>query len=955
MTKKADARRVGDPEIAKARVRLRWAEETLYDMLHGEKPALNPDESDQSWLYKQMTRMYRAGFLCEEPKSYVMLAGEVPEEVLLYKGITTREPLPKQLTSEANDLGKLLSERQIENYKVFGVDPSYRYYQDNLDQLQDADCFVLTKGGIAELYQFVRFLRLQDDAAIETGDKHVILQNDNGYWKHVVAALGDFLNEVPNCTVTDTRHDTCEILENVLGADKSKKAGTGTMPEILTPGSTVFFVTGNRKKVLDYKKVFNRRGTDVECRWFQQLFDKPEGADERSYSYTGNLLEKLDKFYRHVRDFYGPAAFREALESKGFDLDKAVAWFDDSGLETEENLTDGEEFENCSYRVNPYKSHGPGAELKNVINAMQNQPFDGVRGTRGLFRRMESVFERRYQEKLLAGEETPKVSTLSWNRGTAMIVPLKQFVTAIENGASFEEMLDQVPAHFLQSRTEDDLIFSPRPDVRAVDSKNFLVPRHDPERRTKAENPHYIPQHSITAQLVKAAARTIGFVRYEKRPDGLTAHFTRQAGQSWRIGTQQSIHAGITGSGLPKKDSRALKGHYNLQHGNGGRFDVSRLRVHELPCEDGTSENMPCALNNFYNFTLRADGFLLTPDHRKLKGEESFWSRTFTFFSLIVGRQINDKAVTSKPLLVMDCPTWRPYIKILETYAGGLIPEMPDEILDGVVAPGENLRQKMDEAFAEYHPDQVPSYNFIEDGQTCPDDLFCVTVYCSASTTDYPMKMWARDFSFDCGALGFAVKNGGGTGPDGLMIETSEGVRMVKEGFDAFLKGQGLEGAPKTHVASIQCVDTAQEEGLCKFNDYWAVYPTIYQRMHELQNAHAEVVLPGGAGTIQEIAASVLMRRAGIYETQNRPLIIVNHQGIYDPFLKMIPKDDFDKYNIQVVDQASQALDLLLEARRAQKMEPALPYSKEEYVAHKKEFMRQLRRQDQHHRHHYNI
>lgn len=935
-------------DITELEARIDWATRTLHAMLHGEKPALDPQNESQSWLFNQMTRMYKAGFLCEEPESYLTLPGEEGDaDIERYKGVTIREPLPKQLTSEYKDLKEVIEKREISNFKVFGFDGAYRYHGEPLDQLEDSNAFVLTKGGIMELYQWLMTIRAQLDDAIDFDDKLVIVQNADGFWNKTLEALDGLDNVAKSHAMTDTRHDTAEILDYVYAPDlKERVPEQSEGNEIVEPGSTIFFVTGNRKKVYDYKKVFKRRGTDIECAWFQQKFDKPMGADEFSYSYMGNLVEKIHEMYKHIRDHYGAEGFRQAMLDKGYDIDKAVLWFDDSGLELTESLTNGPEFGNCTYRMNPYKKHGPGAEMKNAINAMQNQPFHGERSIKGFIKRLEVASERLHQERIDAGEDEPKVSTRAVDRNCVAIVPIKGLVDDIEAGASFDDVMENVPMQFFQAVTEHDLVFEPRPEARAMDSKNFLVPRKDPYKRTQAENTHYVEQHSITAQVVKAAARVLGFDQFETVKGKLARNFDSKAGVGWRIGTQQSIHKGMKGQGLGNAVRKKLKGLYRLMPGNGGDFDLMLPREHTLTYEDDTTEVMKNALNNFYDFTLKAHGFLLTPDSRKVSGDDFFWHRTFTFFSLIVGRQINDKAVTSKPFLVMDTPTWKPFIRLLETYSGGLIPEMPHEIIDAIVEKKKNLVKDLNRAFSEYLPDEVPNYVFTDDGETCPDDLFNVTVYCSASTTDYPMKMWARDFSFDCGAMGFALKNGGGTGPDGLMIETSEGIRKVKTQFDDFLRKQGLAGAPETHISSIQCVDTAQEEGLCKFNDYWAVYPTIYQRMHELQNADAEVVLPGGAGTIQEIAASVLMRKAGIYPIENRPLIIVNHQGIYDPFLKMIPDGDRKLYNIKVVDTTEQALKVLMKARKARNMEPVLPYTKDEYEKLKKSFERDLRRQE---------
>lgn len=896
---------------------LDWALKTLHAMLYGGKPDIDPRHPEQSWLLKQMTRMHHAGFLCEEPESYLTLPEDDPA-LARYKGVTLREPLPKQLTTEIRYLEKIAHEPRydVRNFKVLGADDSCRYRRDCLDQESDADAFILTKGGIMELYQFLIFAKARLEGMQDRQDKLLIVQNDDGFWTPTLEALSS-LPEAAEIRITDTRHDTVETMEQNLGPRRNTPPVQSDGVQTIPPGATIFLVTGNRKKVCEYKKVLAQNGTDARIVWFQQEFDKPRGADELSFSYMGNLLEKLENSYRHIRDHYGPQGFRTALKDKGYDIGKAVLWFDDSGLELSGSLTSGPEFENCAYRTNPCKKNGPGAEMKNVVAAMQNHPFENQRGIRAFVARVRATLERLQDEQEPAADGiSPAIPIRAIDRCCVAIVPLKSLVDAIESGASFQDVLNRIPMHFFQAATENRLILTPQPDTPAVDTKNFLVPLKDPEERTMAENPHYVALHGITAQVVKTATRTLG-LKSGNRANTLSQTFTGPAGQNWTLATQQSLRAGFRGQNALAAE---LAGLYRLLPGNGGRFDPANT------------------LDNFHDLTRRADGFLLTTEFRREREPEHFWHRAFMFFSLIVGRQINDKTVTAKPLVVMDGPTWRPFINLLEIYGGGLIPEMPHEILDAVVPEGQNPRQSLDRAFSEYRPDEPPGYEFTNDGTPCPPDLFRITIYCSATTTDYPMKMWTRDFAFDCGALGFAVRNGGGTGPDGLMIETSEAFRHIRGPFDAFLKKRGLPGAPPTHIASIQCIDTAQEEGLCKFNDYWAVHPTIYHRMLALQDTDAEVVLPGGAGTIQEIAASVLMRRAGLFPVQNRPLVIVNHEGIFDPFLKLIPPQDKDLYNIRIVETAAEALDILIDARSARGMDPALPYRLCDYAALKREF-----------------
>ncbi len=933
-----------DPDI------LDWAHKTLFDMLHGEKPKLETSRDSESWLFDQMTRMYDAGFLCEEPKCYVTLPGENLSDVMdpkfgttleQLKGITIREPLPKTLTSEAKSLRRKASKEGIKNFKVLGTDEAYRYYRDPLDQQNDADALVLIKGGLMELYQYVSFLKAQQDGVLSSEDTSFIVQSSDDFWKPMLSALGGFA-EKQNHIVTNSRHSTCAKLAETLGDKVSNTPKSGDIPSIANAGAQVYVVTGTGKKVQDYRKVFNRRGIDMQVKWFHEAFAKPEGAEEFSYSYVGNLIEKYSNLYNHIRDNIGTDNFVAKLTEKGGDIKTAMALLDDSGFETKSGLTTGPEFQHAGYRLNNYRDFGPGPELKNIMNAMQNQKFDGKRGTRAMIRRMFAAADRIKDERIAAGDKDAEVSMDVRDRVSVMLFSFKDVVDSIKAGKDWRTALDETPIRYYQSITDASLIIEPRPDYAAVDTKYFMVPKNDPEQKTQAENPHFVALHSYTAQVMKAISRVTGIYEIENTDTSLSRSFTKASGEAWRLGTQHSLYKGRKSTGLTKPVRQSLTGIYKFMCGNGGMHDLSIARDHDVKRDDGSKFVMKTPLENFFNFTRKSEGFMLTPDSRTMVGDATFWERSFTFFSLIVGKQIKDKSVSAKPFFVMDCPTWQPLMKVFNHYAAGLIPEMPENIFSGVVkADDPALVEKMNEAFAEYEPDQVPENTFIEDGEKCPVDKYNVTIYCSASTTDGDMKDYARDFGFDLAAYGFGIKNGGGTGPDGLMFETSQGAKIFNEEFRPYLQSQKIanDNIPVAHVSSIQCQDTKEEEGLLTDVDYWAVYPTIYQRMHELQRTDAEVVLPGGAGTIQEIIGSVIMRKNGFYPVENRPLIIVNQGGNYDPFLRMIPKDDFKHFNIQVVETKEEAMEILRTARSAKEMAPLLPYTDEQYQTIKDAFV----------------
>lgn len=904
----------------------KWLESTLYDILQGKKPSINTNDPNESWLYSQLKRMHKAGMLSAEPSAYVFLTPkEDPSDETLkkFKGATDIEALPKALTTQANEISTQLGEHDIQNYKILGLDHNYHYSKDPLEQIDDADAFILPAAGLAGLYQWIRFKNARDDGAINLQDKTFIMQNSNNFWDPLLGALGVDRND-PDFAVTKTRFETTKLINHRMPeTQRTKPAKETEHKHPLQMGDTVFIITGNTKKPIDYRKVFNERSTGIDVRHFQQVFSKrPHGASEESYTYMGNVMEKYHEFFNLIKYTYGTKNFVAELEDKGYDLDKAFVLFDDSGLATAENLTGGSEFANTTkIRRNPYIKQGPGPELKGILGAIQNQPYKGKTGSRGLFERMKDAAQRISQERGSTSEDDLRASLRANDQIASIVMPLREFIEAIEQGLTADEIARGDAVYYYSAQTENKIVFEPRPNDIAVDSKNFMIPRQDPKGRTMAEIPNYVARHSVTAQIVKAMSRTMGIQRGELTDQPLAERFNADREKQLKLATHRSILKGDPGMQIAGT-------HYDIQDGNGGFFSLSEPREHEVEDEDGNIMQVESALNNFADMCSQVDGFVFLEDDDKMSGDDFFWERNFIAYSIHVGNQIADKTIAGKPSVFVNGNTWEEHLHTFKGFCGGLIPELPDYLCK-IVDDEQELQDVLRKEFSNYVPHELPNYNFREGGAKAPEDMFRVTVYCSASSTDSALKGSTNEFTFEAAAMGFAVINGGGEGPDGLMHETSDGVHRMRDHFAPYLKKHGID-APETHVASIQCEDTAQEEGMRQDNDYWCVWPNIFLRMQDLQKTEAEVVLPGGAGTLQEVCASILMRKYGLADTQNRPLIIVNKNGVYDKFLETIPEADKEKYNMHVVDHEDDALDILIEARRNKNMEPELPYTLEE-------------------------
>jgi uncharacterized protein (TIGR00730 family) len=105
--------------------------------------------------------------------------------------------------------------------------------------------------------------------------------------------------------------------------------------------------------------------------------------------------------------------------------------------------------------------------------------------------------------------------------------------------------------------------------------------------------------------------------------------------------------------------------------------------------------------------------------------------------------------------------------------------------------------------------------------------------------------------------------------------------------------GVGLMGALARAVDSAggrlvgvipECLRTLEHayEGA----DELIVTPSIRERKQTMeQRSDAFIALPGGMGTLEEVAETLVQKQIGVH---NKPLILVNTRGIYNPFLDLL-------------------------------------------------------------------
>ena len=287
-------------------------------------------------------------------------------------------------------------------------------------------------------------------------------------------------------------------------------------------------------------------------------------------------------------------------------------------------------------------------------------------------------------------------------------------------------------------------------------------------------------------------------------------------------------------------------------------------------------------------------------------------AEVFKLTSLVVGYQTNDPELRGKPTAVLHLDaTWSPVLNIfrhLEVEGMLSAPERLFSVLDSVAKVAPTIKTLAGQAvggvldgFAEQAGEDSES----GDGSKSfspqisrPKDVgapafpvlpaFHVGVFCSASTSQDSFKRSGYILGRGLAKRGMGLVFGAGS--SGMMGELARG---------SLEHGGYIRGANISRIARI--------EGLpAGLHTYWGEesgVSDIYQRLLVMvAHSDAFILLPGGAGTLQELLALLLLlrdkksplMRHRVLGDQPKRIVLVNQRlngsgrGFYDPIIDLI-------------------------------------------------------------------
>ena len=286
--------------------------------------------------------------------------------------------------------------------------------------------------------------------------------------------------------------------------------------------------------------------------------------------------------------------------------------------------------------------------------------------------------------------------------------------------------------------------------------------------------------------------------------------------------------------------------------------------------------DQPVTLSNIQDQIICSDAFVFTPG--------ATLEELFKAVSIFVGYQTMDEKLNDKGTVVLNGDhSWDPFFNVLNHLRSlGTIKQDFRNFLLAVNEP-ENVIEVLDRVEELGIPD--PERHSVNEGQT--DEIYSyespplkgqlgdVCVFCSASIKDQSYLDDGYKFGQQMANSGYGCVSGAGrTGVMGAVVRGA----VDAEGWTG--------GSNVSHIINLEGIP----DGLSSF---W-LRPDIYTRMEVMiERSEAFVIFPGGAGTVQELLALLLLKESNDPLMRGKPIILfdrIDGSGVHfwDPLIKLL-------------------------------------------------------------------
>ena len=728
-------------------------------------------------------------------------------------------------------------------------------------------------------------------------------------WSALTEKLAGFGVHVVDGDSPDKAIAACkEQVSAYLGQPKAlRPLASSDLPEIVPPryhiprGSTVFFATTSPDKLVELRKMLAPQ--DIRVARLDML-TPCNSPLEKSGTYTGNCGEKMREAIHAVRTMQQnqPFKFNRLLQEMQVSPEKAFILVEDSGVHT-------------SDRRVAAKFPLDGMEKGTLLHDGQfiGQEFGpatiGSLGEKQFFSNLNYAFDAVEKEINQHRAQHPE----------RHIEPLRRTMvqTSVLGLAPLQQptQADQYDFQIFSATSTMDVLKTPQPaEDKVIHAGHFLAPRRKgvalkSQVELDNENDDYTLNYSGRS---KAVAGMVQACRIPAR-ETYTSH------------SVQDFSLSLYGD-LDSRVGNLLKEKISHLEASGYRVEMPHMGQKTL------ADSIESTLQH-------SDATLLMPFPPEAH-EKNFVENLYTLFSHIVARQIHPRD-RDKPLIVFNPQEgeakgcWDRMLAYFDELREiGMVKDQNRTLLqevgtfDAAMKLLDLSRQNLMRT-----PLEEESSIVLDEKNLKKSGKFNVAVFCSATNKNQHLLDLA-----DMTGAALALQDYGivyGAGDRSMMGKVLEGALNMAEAVKDKRKSLFLAGSSTDAILKAEATDA---EGIKQTLDAHGQYfhaKDIYQRMsYMIKQSDSFLILPGGAGTIQELAALMMLKQGGHPDMKDKEIVVLDFpyrkaaagnrtddRGFFSGLLEQIPAKEREALGIHVVKTQEEAMARLAQLRTGKTME----------------------------------
>ncbi len=681
-------------------------------------------------------------------------------------------------------------------------------------------------------------------------------------------------------------------------------------PELQKPlWHVVFVASSTAEKLKDLQENAKTKRLPIIFADFREISGAFHQVDETGNKFKDNAKLKSDSVEKIADKLFKDARINQVDSKLGrwcndngfaFDANKMHVFTEDSGFSMPQEIWDNVNKDGVPPKtLKKIQGDGPAVETGPVMNAMM--------GAGTLNRRTQDAMRKTHPE-----------------RKATDLIPVKDFSTGvlITLGDNSRETFSAVANNYMMMNP------APAPHGRRDTNYDHMHPRQSDKSAAQLGS-EYITKYGPRSSLVNQIAAHIN-----AKPLGLNVPLPRR---QWSTNfTVATLHDGMDAHSdalnyLFKRSPAIDEERKHAPEIRPTRFDSATLRP-TLITSQPTSAQAEQQLAHVEDMLVGSDAIIMPP-HKNGDDDLSRFQAIYDLMSVVVAKQLNPRDA-NKPVILLNHVEqgkgyWDEAIDLhydlanqnltkeynfltepdingnsayVKAQSNGYFHVVTGFDMDKLHKAALTILNTERQGYIPRPTHQERTEHFGKPAEK--DERFKVAIFCSASCENTKLNESVKNLSYGLAKHDFGIVYGGGDRY--TMGSILDGVREYRNELKK--SGDSKKDAfDKTYVAGYStetiAVSETEKGTLSKDLNYGELTKDIYERMGKmLTNSDALVIAPGGAGTVQEWMAAMILHKTMPEQFGHKPIIIYNpkllndsDKKVWDVALKTIVGADYNE------------------------------------------------------------